>query len=112
MRGGARANAGKKRGSVTKATAFRQEMLARAAADGESPLEYLLKVMRESPDPAMKFEAAKAAAPYVHPRLAAVEHAGNAEKPMKFQVVSGVPRADADAQEHMSTAQARDALTH
>jgi len=36
-----------------------------------------------------RMDAAKAAAPYVHPRLAAIEHGGNAEKPMRMVVVSG-----------------------
>jgi hypothetical protein len=55
-------------------------------AEGVSPLEYMLALMRQPSDhedpkvqvarEAMRFEAAKAAAPYVHPRLAAVEHTG------------------------------------
>lgn len=54
--------------------------------EGISPLEFMLKVMRQDPtheDPkvqiareSLQFEAAKAAAPYMHPRLAAVEHSG------------------------------------
>jgi len=36
-----------------------------------------------------RMDAAKAGAPYVHPRLAAIEHAGNAEKPMRMVVVWG-----------------------
>lgn len=54
--------------------------------EGLSPLEFMLNVMRGSSnheDPkvqiareAMRFEAAKAAAPYMHPRLAAVEMTG------------------------------------
>jgi hypothetical protein len=39
--------------------------------------------------PEVRFEAAKAAAPYVHPRLAAIEHAGNDAKPMRMVVVWG-----------------------
>lgn len=52
-----------------------------------TPLEFMLKIMRTEPPEglqqrdelavqAMRFEAAKAAAPYIHPRLAAVEHTG------------------------------------
>lgn len=44
---------------------------------GISPLEYMLGVLRDVEKPAdMRFEAAKAAAPYMHARLAAVEHSG------------------------------------
>lgn len=38
----------------------------------------MLKVMRdESADKAQRLDMAKAAAPYVHPRLAAIEHSGD-----------------------------------
>ena len=44
---------------------------------GLTPLDYLLSVLRdEESEPNMRMDAAKAAAPYVHPRLAAVEHSG------------------------------------
>ena len=47
----------------------------------------MLQVMRQEPSPelderemlqaiTLRFEAAKAAAPYMHPRLAAIEHTG------------------------------------
>lgn len=56
-------------------------------AEGITPLEFMLNVMRQEPpanlEPAdelkataLRFEAAKAAAPYIHPRLAAIEHTG------------------------------------
>lgn len=90
-RGGARKGAGRKTGSATKKT---REIADKAAESGQTPLEYMLELMR-SPmpkelqdkinDPAnkvsvelvaalagwhqMRFEAAKAAAPYVHPKL-------------------------------------------
>lgn len=82
--GGARKGSGRKAGSATKKT---REIADKAAAEGITPLEYMLQIMRDesiaSPDArvmldhrAMRFEAAKAAAPYIHPRLAAVEHSG------------------------------------
>lgn len=86
MRGGARNGAGRKKGSVTKATAIRQEMLARAAADGISPLDVMLGAMREAWDSGNVTAAAnfaKDAAPYMHPRLQAVEHKGNADHPLE-----------------------------
>lgn len=54
-------------------------MVDHAVADGETPLEFMLKLMRKkmpntkNPSIAlgylsMRFEAAKAAAPYVHPK--------------------------------------------
>ena len=83
-RGGARKGAGRKPGSATQKT---RVIADRAMAEGITPLEYMLQVMRTEPKEglddreamaavAMRFEAAKAAAPYIHPRLAAVEHSG------------------------------------
>lgn len=69
-KGGARVGAGRKKGSKTKLT---EEALARAG-EGITPLEYMLNMLRdEALDPLQRFEAAKAAAPYVHPRLAQTE---------------------------------------
>lgn len=50
------------------------EKTAAVLASGDSPLDYLLAVMRdpEMPTP-MRIAAAKAAAPYVHPRLSAIQ---------------------------------------
>lgn len=83
-RGGSRKGAGRKAGSATKRT---REIADAAMADGLTPLEYMLQIMRSEPSAeldhkdmlsavVLRFEAAKAAAPYVHPRLAAVEVAG------------------------------------
>lgn len=80
-RGGRRPGAGRKPGSATQKT---REIADRAAEEGITPLEYMLNIMRSDPpeteDPrlmleamAMRFEAAKAAAPYVHPKLSAIE---------------------------------------
>jgi hypothetical protein len=72
---------GRKRGTPNKKSAA---MIEAVEKNGITPLEYLLDVMRK-PYPkdadaatkvtidGMRFEAAKAAAPYVHPRLSAVE---------------------------------------
>lgn len=69
-------------------------MLARAASEGISPLEVMIGAMREAWEKGDRPAAAnfaKDAAPYVHPRLAAVEHSGNAEKPVAYVIQSGVP---------------------
>lgn len=69
-RGGARAGAGRKPGSKTQLT----KQALKRAGEGITPLEYMLQILRdESEDKAQRFEAAKAAAPYVHPRLAQTE---------------------------------------
>ena len=74
-RGGARKGAGRKPGASTK---LNQAARERALATGISPLDYMLKLLRDDDLPRSdRFEAAKAAAPYVHARLAAVEHSGS-----------------------------------
>ena len=66
--------AGKPTGRQNKATLAKQ---AEIAATGITPLAYMLKVMRDESEPAARRDAmAIAAAPYVHPRLAAVTHEG------------------------------------
>lgn len=95
-RGGARKGAGRKPGSATKRT---REIADRAAAQGITPLEVMLRAMTALVDQADALaesdvaqlngraadrlgllvsaaEVAKNAAPYMHPRLAAIEHTG------------------------------------
>jgi hypothetical protein len=77
---------GRKKGTPNKKTSEQAKLILEA---GITPLEYMLEVMRaEIPDDigpadkallmARKLDAAKAAAPYVHARLASVEvdHSG------------------------------------
>ena len=67
-RGGARPGAGRPAGAVSVRT---REIADAIAADGDTtPLEYLLKVMRDvGADESKRIDAAKAAAPYVHAKL-------------------------------------------
>lgn len=79
-RGGKRAGAGRKKGVPNKRTA---QVQAAVEATGITPLEFMLQIMRNEPiyeDPklqfeatAMRFEAAKAAAPYVHAKLSSID---------------------------------------
>ena len=49
---------------------------------GETSLQFMLKVMRdESLETAARMDAAKGAAPYVHPKLANIEHGNLNNKP-------------------------------
>lgn len=70
-RGGAREGAGRKAGASTR---LNQAAREKALASGVSPLDYMLTLLRnEDLSQSDRFEAAKAAAPYVHARLASVE---------------------------------------
>lgn len=84
--GGSREGAGRKKGSTTQKT---QEIAEKAFEDGVTPLEVMLEAMREhyalkDYDKAAAF--AKDAAPYVHPRLAAVEHSGKDGGPINVVI--------------------------
>lgn len=69
--GGKRAGAGRKKGSANK---FDEQARKKAAESGVTPLEFMLDVMRNEEQPfATRFDAAKAAAPYMHARLASVD---------------------------------------
>jgi len=102
-RGGKRQGAGRKKGSLSVRT---QEIVAAAAAEGVTPLEFMLSVLR---DPNQthdeRFKAAIQAAPYMHPRLAAVQHSGDEDNPLTFAVMSSVPRDDADDDDQRPAAQ-------
>jgi hypothetical protein len=60
------------------------ELLAQVRAGGITPLDFMLQVMRdESVEPAKRLDAAKAAAPYVHPRLASLAVGNQDDKPFE-----------------------------
>lgn len=70
-RGGARPGAGRHPGVRNRKTT---EALKAIESGGITPLDYLLKLMRdEEQPPPVRLDAAKSAAPYVHPRLNSTE---------------------------------------
>ena len=65
---------GRQKGTPNKATTA-ASIQAEIAASGEKPLDYMLRVMRDkTAEPSRRDAMAKAAAPYIHPTLAAVAH--------------------------------------
>jgi methanogenic corrinoid protein MtbC1 len=98
MRGGKREGSGRKVGSATKKT---REIANKALEEGITPLEVMLETMRtayyaaddcenaEARSALLKIahDAAKDAAPYVHPKLAAVEHGGKNGGPLQVSIV-------------------------
>jgi hypothetical protein len=80
-RGGVREGAGRKKGVPNKKTA---ELQAEVAAGGILPLDYMLKVLRdEDVEPNRRDDMAKWAAPYVHPKLQAIQHTGKDGGPIE-----------------------------
>jgi hypothetical protein len=63
-----------------------QELTAKIIESGQTPLEYMLERMRDtSADYSERNDMAKAAAPYVHPKLAAIEHTGKDGGPIQHE---------------------------
>ncbi len=75
---------GRKKGVGNKKTAARK---AAIAGSGIEPVDYMLRVMR-NPKAAVerRDDMAKAAAPYVHPRLAALQHSGKDGGPIVITI--------------------------
>jgi hypothetical protein len=65
---------GRRKGARNRKTAA---TIAAIEASGLTPLDYMLAVMRNPKAKAhLRFEAARTAAPYVHPKLASIENSG------------------------------------
>ncbi|MDK4703889.1 hypothetical protein PH562_16685 [Rhizobium sp. CNPSo 4062] len=80
-RGGKRDGAGRPAGAATKRT---REMAEKAAEEGITPLDFMLKVLRdEAATMDNRMWAAEKAAPYVHAKLASVEVTGDPDKPVQ-----------------------------
>lgn len=78
--GGARNGAGRKPSSLTLKT---REIAAKASETGLTPLEFMLEILRdETQEKAARFEAAKHAAPYIHPKLSSIEASGPGGAPL------------------------------
>ena len=106
-KGGARPGAGRKTGSLTKRT---RQIAEAVATQGITPLEVMMKVMHQLYEEAgnvseqdlgnkelasearikllnMAATIGRHAAPYVHPRLSAIEHTGKDGAPLQSSVL-------------------------
>ena len=80
--------AGKPKGASRKATAERE---AKIAASGLTPLDWMLQVVRDPDQPnERRDEMAKAAAPYVHPKLSAIDAKVHQDLSAKVQMVDTI----------------------
>ena len=85
-KGGARVGAGRKPG---RATAFNEACRREAARTGKMPLDVMLECMRKADAEGREDDAAKyaqMAAPYLHAKLATVQHSGAQESPVELVV--------------------------
>jgi hypothetical protein len=77
--GGKRPGAGRPTGAASRAN---EQVRQEAAATGELPLAYMLRIMRDPSQPVgRRDEMARAAAPFCHSRLSSVEHSGEIARP-------------------------------
>jgi hypothetical protein len=86
LNGGARPGAGRKKGSAAR---IDNELRQRALADNaETPLEYMLRVMRDGrADKSRRDDMAKSAAPYLHAKLASLQPASESDgSPLEYLV--------------------------
>jgi hypothetical protein len=71
---------GRPKGSKNKRTLLQEEH----RANGELPVDFMLRLMRDKTlQTNVRLDCAKAVAPYVHPRLNAVEHTGEDGGPLQ-----------------------------
>ena len=84
---------GRQKGAVDK---IKREAIL--AAQGITPLDYMMMLVRnETEEKAVRLDAAKAAAPYVHARLQAVTLGGDPENPVKLD-----NRSELDEARHLA----------
>jgi hypothetical protein len=89
--GGARRGAGRPKGAANK---FSERARAKAAAEGITPLGFMLGVLRdEANELSVRMDAAKAAAPYMHARLESIKHSGDADNPVNVDATIESDRA-------------------
>jgi hypothetical protein len=89
--GGARPRAGRPKGAANR---FSEQARAKAAAEGITPLEYMLSVLRnETNELGVRMDAAKASAPYMHARLESIKHSGDADNLVKVDATIESDRA-------------------
>ena len=75
---------GRQKGTPNKATA---KLVEEVRATGETPLEYKLRVMRDpTVDHDRRDKMAIAAAPFIHPKLAAIDHTGQVDAAIALDI--------------------------
>ena len=85
---------GRTKGTKNKKTLTKLAALTRDIAKNETPLDFLLRVMRNGRlGLPVRMDAAKAALPFVHPKLAHVQL--NSDQRQQIEIVGGLPNVRA-----------------
>src|ERR1700737_2495742 len=87
---------GRKRGTPNHITVERKAKLTEAQMAGPPPLDYMLGILRnEDAKPDARMGAAVHAAPYIHPKLATIEHGGKDGSAAVLEVIwPGMPQGN------------------
>lgn len=99
MRGGPRKGAGRPRGAATQRS---RQVADRESKSGITPLEVMLKAMRahvEKDDLDAAASIAKDAAPYMHAKLASVQHSGPKGGPIQTVDLTNISEEQLNALE-------------
>jgi len=109
MHGGRREGAGRPKGVRSGSTLKRAQELDETRRRVEERLpdafqgdahELLVEIYKDKTHPlSVRIDAAKAAIGYEKPKLGSVQHTGDAQNPVAYQILSGVTRQD-DAADH------------
>lgn len=86
MAKGRKTGGGSRKGKLNKKTLAKRALADHLRKRGLTPLEYMLAVMRSRSEKVAverKDDMAKAAAPYMHPRLNAIQHTGKDGEPIR-----------------------------
>lgn len=79
---------GRKKGTPNKASV---KLVEQIAATGLTPLEYMLDTLRDkTKDDPIRMDAAKSAAPYIHPKLAAMELSGPGKGAIEVKDITAI----------------------
>ena len=90
-KGGSREGAGRPKGATS--ISKKQQLIDIAVKDGMTPLEYMLKVMRdEEAHPDRRDTMAEKAAQYVHPKLTAISAPNGGPVAMSLEVTFVSPK--------------------
>lgn len=77
---------GRAKGALNKKTIAKKALAEHLQKKGLTPLEYMLRVMRSRAKNERRDDMAKAAAPYIHPRLNAIQHTGKDGEPIRVEL--------------------------
>lgn len=77
---------GRSKGTKNKRTLLSKELVEKVCREGETPLEYFMRIMRDKKQPDDRRDwAAKEAAKYIHPTISSVSMTNEGDKPLELK---------------------------